>query len=102
MKKRKWIYVSKPQSFDIKCDKCNGINIDWSEFEHKIWCYDCKIDTCGTVGIFDGPIPINIGNLLGFTFNRLYLKSKKIMKPVESKNHKIIYRQCEKPLDKIK
>jgi hypothetical protein len=62
--KRKTCYVLSPEKYEISCDKCDGTNITWSEFEHKIWCYDCQIDTDGNPGIFGGPIPVNVTKLL--------------------------------------
>jgi len=104
MKKRKWIYIHHPTSYEIRCDKCwdgdigsgKGTNIDWSEYEGCIWCYDCEEDRAGFGGVFDGPIAIEIFELLGLTFWRYYLKSKKIMKPIETKDGHLIYRQCSK------
>lgn len=90
MKHRKWVYVMKPWEYQISCDKCGGHNIEWSEYEHKIWCYDCQIDTDGDGGIFDGPIPVMISELLGISFARLYFRDKTIRYPVV-RNHKIIY-----------
>lgn len=81
MRKRTWHYVMKPQFYEIACDKCNGSNINWSEYEHKIWCYDCKIDTDGTGGIFDGPIGWGIAQLLGISFNRFNLKKNRVEYP---------------------
>jgi len=67
-----------PYFFDIACDKCNGRNIHWSEYEHLIWCYDCQIDTKGTPSIFDGPIPIHASYLLGLTFDKFNLETNQI------------------------
>lgn len=75
MRKRKWIYIQKPQVYEITCDLCGGSNIEWSEFEHMIWCYDCKKDTPGNSGIFDGPIGIKLCALLGMSFDRIDLKT---------------------------
>ena len=80
LKKRKWMYVSPPPIYEMSCDKCGGLNITWSEFEHMIWCYDCKIDTPGNPGVFDGPIPINTAGLLGMSFDRISLKTGKRIK----------------------
>ena len=107
MKKRKWIYVQQPTKYDIRCDKCwdgslesnTGTNITWSEYEHKIWCYDCEIDTEGTPGIFDGPIPIFNISIFGISLNRYYLKSKAVCKPVIDKNGRIVYRKIKKRLE---
>ena len=75
MKKRKWIYIQKPQEYEIKCDLCGGDNIEWSEFESMIWCYDCQKDTRGDGGVFDGPIPMKASQLLGMNFDRIDLKT---------------------------
>ena len=80
MKKRTWVYTMQPVAYEMACDICGGINITWSEWEKKIWCYDCKKDTPGNGGIFDGPIPHEICKMLGISFDRFYLKSKKIKK----------------------
>lgn len=90
MRHRKWIYVQKPYEYEIACDKCGGRNIEWSEWEHMIWCYDCKVDTEGMGGIFDGPIPANATELLGISLARFYFKDKTVRYPIV-KNHKIIY-----------
>ncbi len=75
MRHRKWIYIQKPQVYGFKCDLCGGDNIEWSEFEHMIWCYDCEKDTPGKEGIFDGPIPMGVSRLLGMNFDRIELKT---------------------------
>jgi hypothetical protein len=81
MRKRTWHYVMKPQSYSMTCDKCDGSNIEWSEYEHKIWCYDCKIDTDGNDGIFGGPIALGVAALLGISFNRFNLKTNRVEYP---------------------
>ena len=104
LRKRKWIYVHHPTTYDIRCDRCwdgdlneTGTNIDWSEYEGMIWCYDCKKDIGGFGGIFDGPIPMGTMEILGVSLNRIYLKSGKMFKPVNTKDGKdIVYRQCSK------
>ncbi len=93
MKKRKWVYVCNPKKYDITCDKCGKNNIEWSEYEHMIWCYDCKIDTPGTPGIFDGPIPIGVIGIFGISLNRYYLKSKAVCKSIITKDNHIVYRK---------
>ncbi len=56
--------------------------ITWSEFEHMIWCYQCRIDTRGTEGIFGGPIPLELAKMFGHTFSRLYFADKTVRKMV--------------------
>ncbi len=90
MKKRKWVYVQKPQEYEISCDMCGGNNIEWSEFEKMIWCYDCKKDTRGNGGIFDGPIPFHATEILGIRLERYYFKENEIRKP-EIKGNKMEY-----------
>jgi hypothetical protein len=45
-----------------------------------IWCYDCKVDTQGDGGIFDGPIPMGIAGLFGISFDRIHIRTGKILK----------------------
>ena len=90
MKKRTWHYVQKPAQYEIKCDQCSGTNLDWSEYAGKVWCYDCKIDTPGFEGLFGGPIPTGVCELLGISFARVYLKDKTVRYPVVRKG-KIVY-----------
>lgn len=90
MRKRKWYYVQKPYEYEIACDKCGGVNIEWSEYEHKIWCYDCKIDTDGNGGIFDGPIPWGVSEIMGISFARYYIKEDVVKYP-RIINHHIRY-----------
>jgi hypothetical protein len=92
MKKREWIYIQEPAKYEMFCDKCGGVNITWSEFEGHIWCYDCKIDTIGIGGIFDGPIPLELSKMFGVSFDRYYFKDKSLRK-MEVKGNKLIWRK---------
>ena len=80
MRKRRWCYAQYPSVYGVHCDLCDGDNTTWSEYQGYIWCYDCKKDTKGTGGIFDGPIAVMICNILGVRFDRINLKTRKIMK----------------------
>lgn len=77
--KRKWVYLQTPPTYEILCDCCSGVNIEWSEFKGMVWCYDCKIDTPGTPGIFGGPIPFETATLLGLCFDRLDLETNQVL-----------------------
>ncbi len=79
MEKRTECFVQLPQVYEIKCDVCGGDNLNWSEFDKKIWCYDCEIDTQGTRGIFDSPVPIELCKMLGISFDKIDLKTNKII-----------------------
>jgi len=74
-----------PQRYDIRCDLCGGVNLNWSEFEHLIWCYDCKKDTKGVGGVFDGPIPVRLCLMLGLSFDRIDLQT----------GERLYMRECE-------
>ena len=82
MKKRTWHYTYPPAHYGVTCDKCGGHNIQWSEFAHKIWCYDCKIDTDGDEGIFGGPVPVQTTMILlgPDCFDRVSVKTGKVTK----------------------
>jgi len=79
LKKRADCLIQYPKSYGIECDICGGINLHWSEWEHLIWCYDCEIDTKGTGGIFDGPIPVGSAEVLGISFDRVNIKTGEII-----------------------
>ena len=78
VRKRTSVFCHRPAVYSIRCDKCKGSNIQWSEFKGMIWCYKCKVDTKGTGGIFDGPIPIQLCDIMGLRFDRISLKTKKV------------------------
>jgi len=73
MKKRTWCYIMKPTAYQISCDLCSGDNLAWSEYEKMVWCFDCEKDTPGNGGIFTGPIPLEVCELLGISFDRIDL-----------------------------
>jgi len=77
--KRKTCYIMQPYMYEIECDVCYGKNITWSEFEKRIWCYDCKIDTKGTEGIFSVPIPIEVTKLLGISLDKVVIETGEIL-----------------------
>ncbi len=79
-KKRESCYYQHPYAYDIECDQCGGTNITWSEYEKKIWCFDCEIDTDGTGGIFDGPIPVQLCEMMGISFDRIRVSDGKRLK----------------------
>lgn len=81
----------KPQSYEISCDLCGGSNIEWSEYEHMIWCYDCKKDTRGNGGVFDGPIPLGAAKLMGLSFDRIDLATGERLYETVTKNGRIYW-----------
>jgi len=78
-KRRTWHYILKPYQFEIECPKCKGHNIEWSEYEKHIWCYDCNEDLIPEHhGVLDGPIPVHCAYLLGLNFDRFNMITNKI------------------------
>ena len=66
----------RPAAYDVSCDLCDG-EVEWSEYEHRVWCKKCQKDTPGNLGIFDGPIPYEASKLFGISFDRIDIKTKK-------------------------
>lgn len=79
---REWCYCQKPEVYEIYCDICGGNNTTWSEYEKLIWCYDCKKDTAGTGGIFDGPISHKLCEMMGVSFDRIRISDGELLKMV--------------------
>lgn len=94
MKKRQWVYVMKPTAYEMSCDRCGGNNITWSEFERLIWCFDCRINTPGNPGIFDGPIPLEVAKMLGISFDRFYLIDRSYRK-MAIRGKKLIWKRVK-------
>jgi hypothetical protein len=92
--RREWVYLLPPTSFEIRCDKCGGTNITWSEWEHLIWCYDCEIDTEGTESVFDGPVGLQACKMLGLCFDRIDLKTRQRTTPV-LEGDRLVYKTPE-------
>ena len=90
MKKRTWVYILPPARYEITCDLCGKNNIEWSEWEGMIWCYDCQKDTRGTGGLFDGPIPMGAMNILGLSLDRIDVATGQRTTPRVS-DGKIVY-----------
>ena len=82
LQKRKFVYCMEPNAYDIApCSKCGGRNITWSEFKDYLWCFDCSIDFIPEhYGIFDGPIPIHLCEMMGTKFDRIEIATKKRFK----------------------
>lgn len=69
-----------PAYYSIQCDLCGGSNIEWSEWEKMIWCYDCEVDTPGTQGIFGGPIPVQLSQAIGMNFYRVGIENEAVLR----------------------
>lgn len=96
MEQRDWVYVMQPKEYGMTCDICGGTNITWSEFDHMIWCFDCEKDTPGISGVFDGPIPIGVAEVLGLSFDRIDLKTgKRLYAEINQEKGKIEWKPKE-------
>ena len=74
-KKRKWVYVQSPGTYDVFCDLCGNKDVEWSEYQGLVWCWRCLKNTKGTAGIFGGPIPVELTKMLGISFDRIDIKT---------------------------
>ena len=71
-------YNCSPVNLDLICPKCEGTNITWSEWEHHIWCYNCKLDVEYNPG-FSGPIPIMVAKFIGIDYRKHNIETGKII-----------------------
>jgi len=78
--KRTHCYRQGPNRYEIQCPKDGGHKITWSEYERRIWCYECHEDYIPEhAGIFDGPICVELSHLLGISFDRLNVKTGRVV-----------------------
>lgn len=81
MEKRTQHFIQDPPYFALKCDKCKGDNIAWSEFESHLWCYDCQEDVeCNPKADF---YPIACSRLIGFDLSKWDMVNKRVIEPEE-------------------
>ena len=88
-KRREWCYVQRPQVYEIAaCPACGNDDPDWSEWQDHCWCQKCKKDYIPTHhGIFDGPVAVRACEMLGIYFDRIDLKTHKLLPDWEGKCH---------------
>lgn len=82
--KRKWVYAQTPSIYGISGCSCGNTNTEWSEYKNHLWCDQCLKDfipECN--GIFDGPITIQVCNLLGIYFNVINLETMQVIEQEE-------------------
>jgi hypothetical protein len=70
----------KPSAFEMAgCHGCGNEEPEWSEFKNHLWCNCCQVDYIPTHnGIFDGPVPIGVCELLGISFDRFNLETQQV------------------------
>ena len=93
MKKRSWVFVMHPSAYEISCNLCGG-EVEWSEFEHMVWCWRCLKDVPGNPGIFGGPIPIEACEILGISLDKIDLKTGKRLY-MKVKENKVVWKKTK-------
>lgn len=79
--KRQWCYVLPPVAYDIAAHECGHNDPMWSEYVDQLWCPTCQVDfTPSHWGIFSGPIPLQISEMLGIVFHRYELATGRVVK----------------------
>lgn len=83
LRKRTHIYCQHPQVYEIAgCPNHEEQNYSWSEYEQRLWCFICEVDfEPEHWGIFDGPIPMGLCELMGISFDRINIKTHKRVVP---------------------
>ena len=89
--RRTWVYVHQPYEYEMSCDVCGGSNLAWSEFEGFVWCYDCKMDTPGDKGIFDGPVSVALLGMFGLSLDRVSLETGRRQSPIRGIDGHMVY-----------
>lgn len=79
--KRTHVYCQPPEAYEIgRCPKDPNHRITWSEFEDHLWCYECGVDFVPEHwGCFDGPIPMALAREIGMSFDRICIKTRKVV-----------------------
>jgi hypothetical protein len=100
--RRTHVYRMHPSAYEIAgCPVSSEHEVEWSEFEHHLWCSVCKKDFLPTSnGVFDGPIPIGAFYLVGISFDRINIQTGEVVKnPFEAAllaNREVTEREIEK------
>lgn len=57
---------------------CGNHETQWSEFVKHLWCAKCEKDFIPAHGgVFDGPIPVKLSEMLGIVFHRFNMATGK-------------------------
>lgn len=81
IERRSCCYVQPPSAYEVASCDCGNADTQWSEFVGHLWCETCKKDFIPSHnGIFDGPIPIKLALMMGLSFDRVDLATKKRQK----------------------
>ena len=79
LQRRTWVYVMPPVAYDLPGCSCGNMDTQWSEFERHLWCEKCQKDFVPEHnGIFDGPIPAHLADLMGVRFDRIIIETGEV------------------------
>lgn len=77
--RRTWVYCQSPKHYEMAACDCGNEDTQWSEFEQHLWCEKCQKDFIPAHnGIFDGPIPMHLAQMMGMRFDRIIIATGKI------------------------
>lgn len=80
LERRKWCYVQRPRDYGIAPCACGNEDTQWSEYRKHLWCDKCQVDFIPEHnGIFDGPIPVRIADMMGISFARYDLETGEVI-----------------------
>lgn len=79
--KRTRCMAQAPSVYEVDgCPRCGGHNTTWSEYEKHVWCFDCEIDyEPEHGGIFDGPIPRGLAEMMGISLSRIEIATGRVI-----------------------
>lgn len=93
LKKREWFYAQSPATYEMAGCECGNNDCEWSEFEKHLWCAKCEKDfTPKHSGLFDGPVGINLCEMVGIFFHQINTKSGKLRLWIAGKGEKARYK----------
>lgn len=78
---RTWCYVQPPAAYGVASCGCGNTQTQWSEFQGLLWCAKCEKDFKPVHGgIFDGPVPVGMAQVMGISFDRIILATKEVQR----------------------
>lgn len=77
--RRTWVYCMPPKAYEMAGCSCGNQDTQWSEFENHLWCETCQKDFVPEHnGIFDGPIPAHLAEMIGIRFDRVTIETGEV------------------------
>ena len=70
-----------PAIYGLSGCSCGNTDVQWSEWEHHLWCEKCQKDFIPkSKGILDGPVPVELCRILGMPLDFYDLETGEIEK----------------------